>query len=175
MLDINPQFKGSAVSVSSAPSTCANNKFYVVDNPITTNGTKKYPVYYNYFGNGATLIGYTLDNYKESNSSISKVTVANATISQTLDPDKLYIFGSTSTGVTSLTISGFNAGQTNCAEYYHGVVFCGANMTLSIPNTVVQSENRALPSFAAGDIFEFEILNIATNKYLMHFSHTPAS
>lgn len=174
LLDINPQFKGSAVSVSSAPSTCDNNKFYVVDNPITTNGTKKYPVYYNYFGSGATLIGYTLDNYKDNDPRVPRVNVAGGTVAGVLEPDKLFIFGSATTPCTSLTLT-LAPGDSNYAEYYHAVAYCGANMTLSIPNTVTVAENRALPTFGAGDIFEFEILNIGTNKYLMHFSHTPAS
>lgn len=72
-------------------------------------------------------------------------------------------------------ISALNAGTSGYAEYYHGVAFCGSAMTLSIPNTVTVSENRALPTFSAGDIFEFEILKIATNKYLMHFSNTPVT
>ena len=68
LLDINPQHKGNVIATDTVPTTCANGKFYVVDNStvtITTNGTKKYPVYAKYFGTDATLIGYSLDSYKE--------------------------------------------------------------------------------------------------------------
>lgn len=175
LLDINPQFKGSAVSVSTTPSTCDNNKFYVVDNPTTTNGTKKYPVYYNYFGNGATLIGYTLDNYKELTpyEGRPKVISNSATYNSTMEENKLYIFGSSTTQVTSFTLTGFTTPvNANVANSYHGIITCGNNMTFTIPNTVTVSEGRSLPSFSAGGIFEFDILEIGSNQYLMHFSYT---
>ena len=63
LLDINPQHNGNIISTDTVPATCEDNKFYVVDGAgvITTNGTKKYPVYCKYFGADATLIGYTLN------------------------------------------------------------------------------------------------------------------
>lgn len=125
ILTPNEQFKGKVVAVDSAPATCADATLYVVDDPITTNGTKKYPVYCKYFGTDATLVGYVLDNYKEKqdalvsgtniktingstiltsgnvDTKIPQVDVSGGTVSQAMDTDKLYIFGSTSTPCTS--------------------------------------------------------------------------
>ena len=197
----NEQFEGKIVATDTVPTTCAAQTLYVVDNStvtVTTNGVKKYPVYCSYFGSGATKIGYSLKNYREKqdnlvsgtniktfngqsilasgnvDTNVARVDVAGGAVSTAFEPNKLYILGTTSTPCTSLTFT-LTAGATGYAEYYHAVAFCAANMTLSIPNTVTVAENRALPTFGAGDIFEFEILTIGTNKHLMHFSHTPAS
>lgn len=87
-------------------------------------------------------------------------TVDSATISQSISSNKLYIFGSTTTNVTSFTLTSlFERESGPYVNKYHGFIYCGDDMSFTIPVTIKIANDQTLPLFASGHLFEFSILN----------------
>lgn len=100
---------------------------------------------------------------------IQRVAVAGPTATTAMSPNTLYVFGTTGTPMTSLTIT-FTAGNASMSNNYHGIVYCGSNMAFNRPSGLIIGENRELPTFGAGDIFEFNVL-----ENILNFSYTEAT
>lgn len=120
--------------------------------------------------NGSTYVSVTawaiasedfvhgLTDNKETKTTIENVN--SATISQTISSNKLYIFGSTTTPVTSFTLTGLTETETTpYVNKYHGFIYCGDDMSFTIPVTIKIANDQTLPLFASGHLFEFSILN----------------
>lgn len=103
-----------------------------------------------------------------STSGVQRVAVAGPTATTAMSPNTLYVFGTTETPMTSLTVT-FTAGNASMANSYHGIVYCGSDMAFNRPSGLIISENRELPTFGAGDIFEFNVV-----ENILNFSYTEA-
>ena len=107
--------------------------------------------------NGVSLLGQGDLTVVGSNQPTSVVTVNGGDVTQAMDANVLYIIGSSATPCTSLTFT-LNAGGSNTTNYYHAIVTCATNMTFTKPNSVTLVDGREIPSFTAGSVFEFSIL-----------------
>ena len=90
---------------------------------------------------------------------------SSTTFSQAMAPNVVYIVGSTSDPVTSFEITSLTS-SSNYAEYYHAIIYCDDNMTFTRPSTIKVADDRSIPVFESGHVFEINIFeNILTYTY----------
>lgn len=94
------------------------------------------------------------------------VSISGGNVETQLNPNTIYLIGSSSNNCTSLAIT-LNSGNSNVANIYHAIVVTDNDMTFTKPDTIIIGNNEELPEFVSNGIFEFNIL-----ENLMYFSYT---
>lgn len=134
----------------------------------------KYPVYVK-LGSTMTLMGYVnkdvpdyvknimpsdIANWNNKQNAVEIVSVTGPTFNNSMAENKMYMFGSTTTEMTSVTITGLDTPAVGTiVNTYQGMIYTGAGMTLTLPNNIKIANDQTLPTFATGHLFEFSILN----------------
>jgi len=155
------------IPISTVGKAAVTNRYSDLDGiPTVNNGTLTIQK------NGTNVATFTANQSGSSTANITTyipmVTVNGGTVSQELAPNTLYKIGNASSYCSSLSFT-LGTGIAGAANYYHSIVTTAANMTFTKPSSVKIGGNREMPTFGAGDIFEFNIL-----ENILHFEHTTA-
>lgn len=109
---------------------------------------------YNYSA-GSTYI-WTHGELFNCNDSIIPILTTTASSTITIDPYKMYNFGTINSAIT-IAFNSATISSNYCQEYMFQFV-AGANCSITLPNTVKYSGGEA-PTFVAGHTYEYNITN----------------
>lgn len=110
-----------------------------------------------------SFVSSAVANYARTRTQLS-----GTTFNTMLAVGTTYIFGTTSAPCTSLTITlqPMTSSATKLYEY-HAIIYCANNMIFSYPSSIRIANDKTLPTFASGRVFEIDIV-----ENVMDFNYT---